>query len=60
MSQDYVMRQSTGEISGSSLRATEGSEAISTEIASSPAAPRNDRPAMPPLTDRLQDYVDST
>ncbi len=49
----WVMRQSTGEISIVSLRATEGSEAISTEITSSPAAPRNDRLLIPPFTDRL-------
>ncbi|MDP2941492.1 MAG: helix-turn-helix domain-containing protein [Candidatus Omnitrophota bacterium] len=48
-----VMRESMGEISGSSLRATEGSEAIPTEIASSPAAPRNDSTAAPPFTGPL-------
>ncbi len=55
-----VMRQSTGEIPGLSLRANalpagrqEVSEAIPTEIASSPSAPRNDRLEIPPFTDRL-------
>ena len=45
-----------GEISDLSLRANEVSEAIPTEIASSPSAPRNDRLKMPPFTDRLQNY----
>ena len=48
-----VMRQSMGEIIKSSLRATTGSEAISSGIASSPSAPRNDYSKMPPFTDRL-------
>ena len=48
-----VMGQSTGEITDSSLRANEISEAISTKIASSPAAPRNDRLVMPPFTDPI-------
>ncbi|MFZ2938615.1 MAG: helix-turn-helix domain-containing protein, partial [Candidatus Omnitrophota bacterium] len=54
-----VTGQSTGEITNVSLRATEGSEAIPTEIASSPCppeageAPRNDTLAPPPFTDVL-------
>jgi len=48
------MGQSTGEITDLSLRANKMSEAISTEIASSPAAPRNDRLMMPPFIDQLQ------
>ena len=48
------MRQSTGAIVALSLRANGVSEAILTEIASSPSAPRNDRAGIPPFTDRLQ------
>ncbi|MDI6758531.1 MAG: cellobiose phosphorylase [Candidatus Omnitrophota bacterium] len=52
-----VIRQSMGEITNVSLRATLVSEAIPTEIASSPAAPRNDTLSPPSFTDRLhQDF----